>query len=132
MNGEISLVKKGVKYMEWILSNWYLLVAIIAVLWMGAYALYRFYDLPSSEQLAKVREWLVYACSLAEKDLGSGTGQLKLRYVYDLFLNKFPWLAKLLSFEAFSKMVDSALEDMKHAIETNNNVKAFIEGAKNE
>lgn len=118
--------------MEWILSNWYLLVAIIAVLWMGAYALYRFYGLPSSEQLAKVREWLLYAVTIAEKELGAGTGQIKLRYVYDLFLNKFPWIAKLLSFEAFSKMVDETLEEMKHLIATNDHVNEFVEGGKDE
>ena len=118
--------------MEWLIENWYVILTCVALIWMGAYALYRFYGLPASEQLAKVREWLLYAVTVAEKELGSGTGQIKLRYVYDLFLNKFPWLAKLLSFEGFSKMVDEALEDMKHAIETNNNVKAFVEGGKDE
>lgn len=118
--------------MEWILNNWYLIVGAIAVLAVGAYELYRFYGLPASEQLAKVREWLLYAVTIAEKELGSGTGQIKLRYVYDLFLNKFPWLAKLLSFEAFSKMVDEALEDMKHLIATNDHVNEFVEGGKDE
>lgn len=118
--------------MEWIINNWYLVIAAIAVVWMAAYALYRFYGLPASEQLAKVREWLLYAVTIAEKELGSGTGQLKLRYVYDLFLNKFPWLAKLLSFEAFSNMVDDALEEMKHLIATNEQVNEFVEGGKNE
>ncbi len=118
--------------MEWILNNWYLIVGAIAFLAVGVYELYRFYGLPTSEQLAKVREWLVYAVTIAEKELGAGTGQIKLRYVYDLFLNKFPWLAKLLSFEGFSKMVDEALEDMKHLIATNDHVNEFVEGGKDE
>lgn len=113
--------------MEWICNNWFLVVAGIALLLVGIRAVYMMYVSPSSEQLEKVREWLLYACALAEKELGSGTGQLKLRYVYDLFLEKFPWLAKLLTFEAFSSMVDNALEEMKHLITTNVRVNEFIE-----
>lgn len=118
--------------MEWLIENWYVVLTCVALIWMGAYALYRFYGLPASEQLEKVREWLLYAVTIAEKELGAGTGQIKLRYVYDLFLNKFPWIAKLLSFEAFSKMVDETLEEMKHLIATNDHVNEFVEGGKDE
>ena len=113
--------------MEWICNNWFLVVAGIALLLVGIRAVYMMYASPSSEQLEKVREWLLYACALAEQELGSGTGQLKLRYVYDLFLEKFPWLAKLLTFEVFSSMVDNSLEEMKHLITTNVRVNEFIE-----
>jgi len=118
--------------MEWIFENWYLIVALIAIIWSAAYALYKFYGLPSAEQTQKVREWLLYAVIIAEKELGSGTGQLKLRYVYDLFLNKFPWMARILSFDAFSSMVDEALDEMKHLIATNEHITEFVEGGTNE
>ena len=57
--------------------------------------------MPTNEQLKKVKEWLLWAVAEAEKELGSGTGQLKLRYVYDMFIVKFPSLAKIISFETF-------------------------------
>jgi len=69
--------------------------------------------MPSDKQLNKVREWLLYAVTKAEKELGGGTGQIKLRYVYDMFVARFTWLARVISFEAFSMMVDEALERMK-------------------
>ena len=52
---------------------------------------------------------------------------MKLRYVYDWFVRTFPWLAKMISFERFSKMVDGALEQMKKMLESNKAAKEFVE-----
>lgn len=65
--------------MEFILENWPIIVAAIAVVAVAAVAVARFVGLPTESQLAKVREWLLWAVTEAEKDLGGGTGQLKLR-----------------------------------------------------
>jgi len=67
----------------------------------------------------KAKKWLLLACLEAEKEFGSKTGAIKLRYVYDMFLATFPVLSKFMSFEQFSNMVDTALEEMKHLINTN-------------
>lgn len=114
--------------MEFILENWPIIVAVIAVVAVAAVAVARFVGLPTDAQLSKVREWLLWAVTEAEKDLGGGTGKLKLRQVYDLFVTRFPWLAKLVSFELFSDMVDDALEEMREMLDTNQAVKAFVEG----
>lgn len=76
------------------------------------------------------KNWLVWAVSEAEKMLGSGTGQLKLRYVYDAAVVRFPILAKIIPFTMFSKMVDAALVVMHEMIE--NNVKIAETITKNE
>lgn len=114
--------------MRLITENWFLIVALAAVVGAGACAVYAFAKLPSEEQLAKVREWLVYAVTMAEKELGGGTGKIKLRYVYDMFVTKFPWIAKVISFEVFSNMVDDALEDMRQMLEDNKAVQELVNG----
>ncbi len=114
--------------MKFIVENWFLIVALVAVLGISIYAVVRFFKLPTKEQIAKVKEWLVYACMEAEKALGGKTGQLKLRMVYDMFLNKFDWLAKVISFDAFSKMVDESLERFKKLLESNVAVKNIVGG----
>ena len=114
--------------MEFILNNWYIILAVVAILAGGGYGLYRFFNLPSEAQLAKVREWLLYAVTEAEKELGGGTGQLKLRYVYDMFLAKFPWLVEVISFEKFSDLVDESLVDMRELLQKNQAVKAIVNG----
>ncbi len=70
----------------------------------------------------------MWAVTEAEKDLGGGTGKLKLRQVYDLFVTRFPWLAKIVSFELFSGMVDDALEEMREMLAQNKAVKELVEG----
>lgn len=116
------------KMMNWVAENWFLLVALAAVLGVSACAVYRFVGLPTEKQLGKIKEWLLYAVTMAERELGGGTGRLKLRYVYDWFLKTFPWLAKVVSFELFSSLVDEALEEMKRLMESNAAVSELVMG----
>lgn len=118
--------------MEFLTNNWYILMALIAVAVCAGFTVYRFGNLPTEEQLQKVREWLLFAVTEAETQLGSGTGQLKLRNVYDLFVQRFPWLVKTISFAVFSGLVDDALDEMRKMLAKNNNVKAIVEGKANE
>ena len=73
-----------------------------------------------------IKNWLVYACIQAEKTLSSGTGKLKLRTVYDMFINQFPFMSVLISFDTFSKWVDIALVEMREMIEKNEHIKEVI------
>ena len=72
------------------------------------------------------KNWLVWAVTEAEKVLGSGTGQLKLRYVYDSAIVRFPIVAKLIPFTLFSKWVDAALDVMKDMIENSTSIAEAI------
>ena len=81
-----------------------------------------------TNQRTKVIEWLKFAVVEAEKLLGSGTGQLKLRQVYDWFCEKFPTTAALLPFAVFSAWVDVALETMKRWLELGNPIGDYILG----
>lgn len=118
--------------MNFVAENWFLIVAMLAVAATGGCAVYAFAKMPSEEQLDKVREWLLYAVTKAEKELGGGTGKLKLRYVYDMFVTKFPWLAKVISFEQFSGMVDDALKEMRKMLADNKMVQELVTGSVNE
>lgn len=114
--------------MKWLIDNWSLLVVIFAVVVLGMVYVKKFCSMPSAEQQRKVKEWLLYAVIQAEKEFQGGTGKIKLRYVYDLFITKFPSLSTMISFELFSMWVDLALEQMRHLINTNEAVSAYISG----
>lgn len=110
-----------------------LIVSVILLLiTAGAITITKFFKQPAAEQLKKVKEWLLLATAQAEKELGSGTGQLKLRYVYDLFLVRFGFLAKTLSFEQFSFLVDEALETLKRMLENNKAIQEYVENDEND
>lgn len=118
---------RRIKKMKWIIDNWSLLVVLACMVVLAIVYVKKFVNMPTNEQLAKVREWLLYAVIQAEKELGAKTGQIKLRYVYDMFLSKFPALVSVITFEMFSQLVDQALEQMKHLMETNNNARYYIQ-----
>ena len=103
--------------MDWLINNWYYIVFFIGVILICVYGC----------MTGKVKEWLKYAVVEAEKYLGTGTGQLKLRAVYDMFVEAYPVFSKILPFSIFSKMVDDALEWMRIQLENNVNIKYYVE-----
>lgn len=103
-------------------ENWQLIIIAIAVVAVAIYVVYVFVKMPRSAQLSKFQEWLLWAVAEAEKSLGSGTGQLKLRYVYDMFIARFPALSKVISFEAFSLLVDKALQRFNELLSSNQKI----------
>lgn len=118
--------------MNFVVDNWYIIAVMLTLLTALVLLIYRFLVLPTETQLQKVREWLLWAVTQAERELGSGTGQLKLRSVYDLFVQRFSWLAKVISFDDFSDMVDDALVQMRVMLAKNAAIAELVEGAEEE
>lgn len=117
--------------MEFIIEHWSTIVGVLVIIAGAIVSIIKFVKSGKAVQLANIEEWLVYATAIAEKELGGGTGQLKLRYVYDMFVVKFPTLAKIITFAQFSNMVDKSLEHMKGMLESNKAVNSFVTGSDN-
>lgn len=112
--------------MMWLMENWFLCVALAMAVCVAVMAAYRFLGMPRAKQIDAIKEWLLWACMEAEKELGSGTGQLKLRYVWDLFIARFPAVAKVVSFDVFSGWVDGALEEMRQLLTQNKAIREVV------
>lgn len=112
--------------LEFIKNYWYIILAAMAVAAVGCVLVVRFFKKPRAEQVAKVKQWLLYAVLEAEKQFGSKTGALKLRSVYDLFVSRFPWLAKIVSFETFSTWVDEALDSAEEWLKKDTAVAEYV------
>lgn len=106
-----------------------IVIAIIFFIVCFSFIIYKFFQLSKEQQELKVREWLLFAVVEAEKHLGSGTGKIKLRFVYDMFVSKFKYLSLVISFEQFSLLVDEALEEMKNIAKNNTSVSNYIKGS---
>lgn len=59
--------------------------------------------------------------------MGSGTGEIKLRYVYDKFLIIFPKISLFISFELFKTLVDEALSKAEELLQKNEKLKNYVE-----
>ena len=99
-------------------ENWYVIIVVLILLF-GIY-----YTITNKE---KVKEWLKWAVTTVEKELGTKTGQLKLRKVYDMFIERFPVFSKLVPFSTFSIWVDEALIFLRNQLQNNEAIKAFVE-----
>ena len=111
----ITITQKGLIRLDkiWIALS---AVGLIAIL-IASYKLFG---------IDKIRSWLLWAVTQAEKEFGSGTGKLKLAFVYDMFIAKFPKLQIIIPFKLFSALVDQALTVMKEMLK-NERILALIE-----
>ena len=116
--------------MNWLIENWMVVFGLAVAVILAAIVVYRFFGMPTEKQVAKIKEWLIWACIEAEKALQSGTGQLKLRQVYDMFcaVPAFSWVAKLISFEMFSDWVSEALVTVKQMLVSNEALATYVYG----
>lgn len=116
------------EYMIFLAENWYMIIVLLAVAAFIGIFIGKFLRLPRAEQAAKTKEWLLWAVTNAEKELGGGTGKLKLRQVYDLFVQRFPAVAMAVSFDTFSLWVDEALMEMRKMLMQNKAVAELVDG----
>jgi len=98
------------------------IIILLAIVGLGVY---KFVKLDKETKIANIKQWLKLAVVEAEKALGSGTGQLKLRYVYDLAVKQFPWIVTLVTFEIFSEWVDEALDWMRDQLKQNSAIEGY-------
>ena len=113
--------------MEWIKDNWTMIVVAVSLAVIAAKYIIEFRSQTTEKQAEKVKEWLLFAVIESEKALGGGTGKIKLRQVYDLFLQRFPTIAPAVSFEIFAGWVDDALLTMRDLLQQNKAVKEYVE-----
>lgn len=114
--------------LDFVINNWYIFVGLIAIVVLVVARVKGFIKLPTDKQIERVKEWLKYAVTEAEKELGTGTGQAKLRLVFDMFIQRFPIFSKFITFQTFSDWVDIALEWLNKQLATNEKLVEYVYG----
>ena len=108
------------------IDNVIIICGIVILIGIIGLCLCWFLKLSKERQKEIIIEWLLLAVIRAEKELGDGTGQLKLRFVYDLFIDKFKFISMLISFSQFSELVDQALDTMRDMLDSNKQIKDYV------
>ena len=109
--------------LEFLQQYWFYIAIILIAVGVTIYT--------AIKEPKKIQEWLVWACAQAELTLGSGTGMLKLREVYDMFLTQYPIISKFISFSTFQKWTEESLLIFKDWV-SNNDIQNLFPGEKNE
>lgn len=112
---------------ELLIANWQIILGALIIIAAAIYTFIRFNKKSVQGQIDQVKEWLLYAVMAAEKELGSGTGAIKLRYVYDMFITKFPLMVALIPFSTFSAFVDEALDKFKDLLATSPQLQLYVQ-----
>ena len=115
-------------FVELVTNYWYVIVGLMAIVALIVARVMGFIKLPTDKQIERVKEWLKYAVTEAEKELGTGTGQAKLRLVFDMFIQRFPIFSKFITFQTFSDWVDIALEWLNKQLDTNEKLAEYVYG----
>ena len=114
--------------MKWIIDNWSLIVVIICAIFVALIWARKFSQLPSQEQQAKVKAFLLAIVVEAERQFGSQTGRVKLSWAYSKFIEAFPAIAPVVPFEVFSEWVDEVLDQMRIMLSDNSALRDYIDG----
>ena len=103
------------------------IIALVSIIIVPVgFVIYNFITQTREQQIANIKQWLIYACIEAEKLLGSKTGKVKLRYVYDLFVSKYKFISYIIPFDTFSSWVDDSLVQMREMIEQNMAIENYV------
>ena len=112
--------------MEFIINYWPMIIVAIAMLFIAVITVIDFIKKSPKERMETVKQWAIYACALAQAHLGSGTGQLKMRETYDMFLQRFPSLANIITYETYKETAENALAEFKEMLKTNPNIQEAL------
>lgn len=114
--------------MDWIMNNISIVLGIAIIVFIIVNAFLSFIKLPKAQKIADVKEWLKWAVTEAEKAYGTKTGQIKLRKVYDLFLNTFPEMKNYISFSDIDMWVNDALKWFENQLKSNESLYKYVYG----
>lgn len=114
-------------FISFIADHWVEIIGTASLVAVVAVSFKNFFSLSKDEQIKQIKGWLLGAVTLAEAEFGGGTGKIKLSVVYDGFVEKFPWIARVLTFDKFSEYVDESLDEMRKLLLANKSVAAIVE-----
>lgn len=129
--------------MKWVMDNWSLLVVVLSTVIVIAIRVASYLRL-SDEDKAKAKaqhrdamlralsDWLLIAVTEAEKELGGGTGKLKLRAVYEKAISLFgPELADIVTLEQLDQLLQVPLDQMRDMLVDNKAIRKYVDGGNN-
>ena len=111
--------------MELILANYKLILGLIALVIVIGFSIYKFLTQPTSKQKEQIKKFILILVIEVEATLGSETGKVKLSYVFNEQVAKFPHL-RFIAFSTIEMLIEEALDEMRHLLETNPKVAEIV------
>lgn len=103
-------------------------IAFIGGIVVGYFG-HSFFTSSDEEKTNTIKKVLLYLVAMAEKELGGGTGDLKLAKVYEEFTTQYPDLAKAITYEQFKTLVNEVLKEFEDMLKDNKKIEEYIKGS---
>lgn len=109
---------------EWIIENWFLIVALACVLGVVIKDIKDYLFLPKIEREKKIKTFIYNLVEEAEHQItGTKQGKIRLKFVIDKFYKKCPFIFKLLLPKAkLITFIEENVKEMKQYIESSREI----------
>jgi len=116
--------------LNFIASNWGLIVIGLVLLSFVVYELAVFYKLPNNQKVKRIKECLLALVTVAAKSYDEGDYDLIVATVYNNFCNKFPILKSIIPIDIVKSWIKEAFDNLKSILATQNKTLASLRNNK--
>ncbi len=105
--------------LNWLIENWFLIVIFLCFFGKSIINTINFLLMEPNKRLLFIRENILNLVLKAEEQLGSKTGELKLKLVINLFYKKYPIARLIISETKLIEMIEESVTEMKNTLKEN-------------
>ncbi len=105
--------------LNWLIENWFLIVIFLCFFGKSIINTINFLLMEPNKRLLFIRENILNLVLKAEEQLGSKTGELKLKLVINSFYKKYPIAKLIISETKLIEVIEESVTEMKNTLKKN-------------
>lgn len=105
--------------LNWLIENWFLIVIFLCFFGKSIINTINFLLMEPNKRLLLIRENILNLVLKAEEQLGSKTGELKLKLVISSFYKKYPIARFIISETKLRNIIEESVTEMKNILKKN-------------
>ncbi len=105
--------------LNWLIENWFVIVVFVCVLFVLLVHIIKLFIMEPEKRLSFIKDTIFSLVLMAEKELGSKTGEMKLKLVITTFYKKYPFIRLILSENKLIDVIEESVVEMKNILKKN-------------
>jgi len=102
--------------LNWLIENWFLIVIFLCFFGKSIINTINFLLMEPNKRLLFIRENILNLVLIAEKELGSKTGEMKLKLVITTFYKKYPFARLIFPENKLIELIEESVVEMKNIL----------------
>ncbi len=105
--------------LNWLVEYWFVIVVFVCVLFVLIVHIVKFLIMEPNKKLSFIKDTIFSLVLMAEKELGSKTGEAKLKLVITTFYKKYPFARFILPENKLIEVIEESVVEMKNILKKN-------------